>query len=947
MYKICDNIEFDEDMIIIVPSYKEVYYKKKYINNNYKFTTFKNYLLDNYNGNKKIVGNHENYIMMYNALKSVSSTLKNYKDFTSYSFVNDLLNTYDDFYTYDLNYNDKINDLNVIYKKYESLLEENNLINERLLKLYMLNNYSFNEKIVFCDLEKFDIYDLKIINKMQDVIIKSLNNKFLSDKFNFKYNDIEYNNSYLYNEFNDIEDELSFVLNDIKKRVLNEKIKFNDFAIVSPSIETYEPYLDLIFDVPYNKKAKSGLLTNKFIRTLKEVLCTSFSFKNVINMLKLDLFCINYDLVNKLDNYMYSWNLEDNEFVSGFNYNPNGDMKSFTTKDINDLNMINDAIESINTPIMYLLKNTINVTDKSTLLRELYTYLDEEKIMDKLYEKDYEGATSLVNALESINDYLEDETSLVEIIEILSNLTFLSNNKMVFANSVRVSNINDFIPEDKKYVYLVGTSDDNIETNFKASSLISYDDIKELNLIELINDYNNLNEYYLNKCLLAKNVFISYHKLSVDLRLKNLSSKIEKLNLVKYDNDKLYDVNLLKKDYALNLSANKINLVDGYFFDKINLAYNHDLKRQISLDSIDKLYNGNLNISPSGIEVYSKCQFSYFLQYMLRLNIKEKYSFDNRKVGTFVHYILENIVRNDLDNIDKDNIYEYVKKYQKSFLEENDLIVDNVTLYVMDELSKSTCMVIKNIIDEQKISPFKPLYTELKIKENEMIKPVEIKLNSGLLSLSGIVDRLDYYEDDNNYYYRIIDYKTGEKTFRLDEVINGLNLQMLLYLLAIKENKKRLTDKNISPSALLYYPALLKYETSSRFINLEEKEKKIKERLRMNGILNKNILDNIDEDEASIYYKIKSSNKICPEYFYDEDSLELIFRNLKETLKKVGDDILSGNININPIGKKVDSCKYCKFSSICAFDFKNDKKRYLKSLKNSEVLKMLEGDKDA
>ena len=36
MYKICDNIEFNEDMIIIVPYYKEVYYKKKYINNNYK-----------------------------------------------------------------------------------------------------------------------------------------------------------------------------------------------------------------------------------------------------------------------------------------------------------------------------------------------------------------------------------------------------------------------------------------------------------------------------------------------------------------------------------------------------------------------------------------------------------------------------------------------------------------------------------------------------------------------------------------------------------------------------------------------------------------------------------------------------------------------------------------------------------------------------------------------
>ena len=80
MYKICDNIEFNEDMIIIVPSYKEVYYKKKYINNNYKFTTFKNYLLDNYNENKKIVGNHENYIMMYNALKHETNRKTKYKN---------------------------------------------------------------------------------------------------------------------------------------------------------------------------------------------------------------------------------------------------------------------------------------------------------------------------------------------------------------------------------------------------------------------------------------------------------------------------------------------------------------------------------------------------------------------------------------------------------------------------------------------------------------------------------------------------------------------------------------------------------------------------------------------------------------------------------------------------------------------------------------------------
>lgn len=51
----------------------------------------------------------------------------------------------------------------------------------------------------------------------------------------------------------------------------------------------------------------------------------------------------------------------------------------------------------------------------------------------------------------------------------------------------------------------------------------------------------------------------------------------------------------------------------------------------------------------------------------------------------------------------------------------------------------------------------------------------------------------------------------------------GLNLQMLIYLLAIK-NSHSFTDKNDSIRTL-YYPALLKESKSSRGLTLEEKKK--------------------------------------------------------------------------------------------------------------------------
>ena len=70
-----------------------------------------------------------------------------------------------------------------------------------------------------------------------------------------------------------------------------------------------------------------------------------------------------------------------------------------------------------------------------------------------------------------------------------------------------------------------------------------------------------------------------------------------------------------------------------------------------------------------------------------------------------------------------------------------------------------------------------------------------------------------------------------------------------------------------------------------------------------------------------------------------------MFKKIEKILKEEGESILSGDIKINPIfDYKNDSCKYCKFSSICNFNPSSDIHRKYKSLKKREVLLSIEGD---
>ncbi|MEG2620521.1 MAG: PD-(D/E)XK nuclease family protein [Bacilli bacterium] len=971
------NHELSQHVVIFTSKHLQNDYKRFYLNKDVLVTTVNNYVKEVFNhyNSQKLINDEETFILMNEAFNNVKSSLSYYEKIENVLFINNLIQTYNDYLDYNLMQNEKMLDLKKIYDEFKRLLNINNFVLYSDMIEYLNNSIDLLKEKAYIfenvnNLNNVEISFIKSLSIQKNVTIYAItfNNRSFIKKLQLLNDNIRYENSdnglinSLFDDFpkktedfkkvlitsnNDLFDEVCFVKNDITKKV-KEGLSYKDIAIVSRDITTYFHYFDLLLDIPYYKEKTSGFLTKRFIEILCKIFNGDFSCSCFVSLLKLDLFDYSDKMINMLDNYVYTWDLEEEPFYNDFIYNPSGNKKTFTSYDKEELEKLNEVRKAVLLPIKYLLDNVLKETSKEEVLKYFYTYLDEEGITKKIYEKDEEGYNNFISNLEIIND-LCSSFDFTTIINLLNSITKVIIKKEEMIDEVLVCSLEEMIGKKFKQVYFIGVTEENTLTNFKINSLINTEDLCKNNLLELILENNDYQKGLVSNVFLSDNVTITYYKLSEGLSKVNASQLIKdfpvKVNHFNYDF--IYEKKLLFNKYSALLSQGIIKSIEieqTELGKLIKCSKNRILNKKLSDKTVQKLYGKTLVSSPSSIETYFKCAYSYFCSYGLKLKVKEKNTFDKREVGTFTHYVLEKIIKNDFYVINDKNVDLYVNKYALTYLIDTNKKVNHTNEFIIRVLSKNISRLIKNIISEFNDIKFKPKYFEFKIKQDEVIKPLTINIKNGNLIVGGTVDRVDTYEDINNCYYRIIDYKTGNKEFRLDDVLIGLNMQMLIYLLAIKNN---VGVKKMIPTGLLYYPAFIPCEKVSRRLNAEEKVKIETNKLRMNGLINRDYLYlyNAVEDK---YVEVLKSDKTDFENTVSSYELELIFQKVMKELETAGTEILSGLITINPIlSSRCESCEYCKFKSICKFDKNKDLSRKIKNYKNSEVINMLEGEKNA
>ena len=232
------------------------------------------------------------------------------------------------------------------------------------------------------------------------------------------------------------------------------------------------------------------------------------------------------------------------------------------------------------------------------------------------------------------------------------------------------------------------------------------------------------------------------------------------------------------------------------------------------------------------------------------------------------------------------------------------------------------------VCEELEHSDFEPLAFELAFGPDGQLPAIIIHENGNTARVVGKVDRVDGWLDGGRLYLRVVDYKTGRKSFDLAELRYGLGLQMLLYLFTLEERGSALFGgKEIVPAGVLYTPAREPLLRCARGTEPEKIEKALKKELRRSGMVlgDPAVLRAMEHSalESPCYLPIavKKDGEVTGS-LASAEQLGKLSRYVDHLLRQIMDEVFSGNIDADPCARapQQSACTYCEFAPACHFE---------------------------
>ena len=183
----------------------------------------------------------------------------------------------------------------------------------------------------------------------------------------------------------------------------------------------------------------------------------------------------------------------------------------------------------------------------------------------------------------------------------------------------------------------------------------------------------------------------------------------------------------------------------------------------------------------------------------------------------------------------------------------------------------------------------------------------------------------------------------------MSDVVQGLNMQMFIYLFALWQNAgKKYGD--FTPAGVLYCPANSPLVSVDRGIDDATLEKEIQKKCGMNGIVldDPEVVIAMDESESGLYIPAKISKGTLKGSLIGLKQLEKLKEKADSVLSEMADALHSGEISAYPAyGKSYKKvCEYCEYKSVCSYE-ENIPVRTLRDDDLQKVLENLEkGDEE-
>jgi ATP-dependent helicase/nuclease subunit B len=394
---------------------------------------------------------------------------------------------------------------------------------------------------------------------------------------------------------------------------------------------------------------------------------------------------------------------------------------------------------------------------------------------------------------------------------------------------------------------------------------------------------------------------------------------------------------------------------------RVARAIDYENKAMLDDSVVRRLFGQQITSSASRLSTFAACPYKHFARYVLDLKKRDEFKLEPLDLGDFYHRVLDGFLKrvvaekihfetvqpNTLTKILNEEIEKlcredtFISKFA-AHSPHNSFIVRSSQEYLQD-----CVLAISQMI---RTGSFRPILSEVSFGRSKQagasIGEFKIGLGDGRsLSLNGRIDRLDVAQIDGLKVALVFDYKKrSESSFSWAEFFYGLDIQLAIYMLAVRNA----TQKIAADIAGAFYLPVEVSPTDTSPGELADSRSKFARKAR--GIFNGQYARSLDPAASmmSRFYNFYVTKDGEPYGKYNwlgaltPADFEAFLKFCSRKITDLAGQIVSGKITATPyrLGT-VSPCSQCEYKPVCRFDWQINNYNLLTSVNKQQVLEKI------
>ncbi len=766
-------------------------------------------------------------------------------------------------------------------------------------------------------------------------------------------------------------------------RLVSEGARYGEIALIARSAERYDGILDSALEryaIPYYTSRRRPIATMPEIRLVYAALAVAaydWQTEDVIAYLRTYLTDLSPDECDPIEEYAYLWKIRGKRWWDDipWNMNPRGFAEEFTDGDEVKIAMLNDLRDRFVPPLRAFCEAFQKITTVRSASEALYRFLTDLQVPEKLEASAEENRrrgdrmmadtqlqvwNCLMDALDQLVRISGEELTEPALYGKLLNLLLKDSDIGTIPSGqdqVTVGSAHLLRGKGIRHAVLLGVCEGVFPSREGSGGYFDDRERSELTAANLhfaeggeslIHD--ELYYFYTAATCPSHSLTVTYTAAEgPSMAVRALTALFPEQITPEHPADWSAEAWVYNRESALYYGLTHREDEVG----KALLAYLAEeavaggkiraaaaglavAECRLSPALMERIIPRRLELTPSRLERYVNCPFSYFCRYVLSLSEPKSGEFEHNDVGTFVHKLLEVLVPRvaaSAAEITTEEISRMVDAevavYQQQMLRDWQ---DPRLTRLFQRAKPFANLLLRRFVGEFQTSAFRPVACELQVGQGG-VPPLQIPLpDGGSVGVRGVVDRVDSLELDGHYYLRVVDYKTYNKTFSKDEVAKGLDTQMLLYLFSLCESNDPAVREQIrlpegaepTPAGILY----INVGTSGiPATAAEAADGQMDGYFASSGLLcsgeDLSLVKSMEPDLAGRYIPVTLDRKgnlsaASRRALTDAEGFAALKAEIYQVIGGVGSQIRGGVADAAPLADgEHDGCQFCKMRPIC------------------------------